>query len=82
MINITACDFTEFANFMKGVYGVSAFEKGFRVLKENFDLIHSEDDGEDRLAVMLAPLFQDQEQTRGFINFVTTYLIVQNMNFK
>lgn len=81
MINITACDYKEFAQFMKGVYGASAFEKGFKIVKDNFDLIHESEDGEDQLAKMMAPLFQDQDQTRGFINFVTTYLIVQNMNF-
>lgn len=80
MINITSCDYREFSNFMRATYGVSAFEKGFKVIKDNFDLIHSED-GEDQLAMMLSALFSDNDSTKGFINFVTTYLIVQNMNF-
>lgn len=79
MINITACDFKEFSTFMKGTYGATAFEQGYRIIKDNFDLIHSED-GEDQLAGMLT-MFSDSDSARGFINFVTTYLIVQNMNF-
>lgn len=52
MINITACDFREFANFMKATYGTAAFERGYKMVKDNFDLIHQED-GEDLLASML-----------------------------
>ena len=40
MINITACDFREFANFMKATYGQAAFERGYKIVKDNFDLIH------------------------------------------
>jgi hypothetical protein len=38
--------------------------------------MYQDGDGEDVLAKILMPLFQDSEQTKGFINFVTTYLIV------
>lgn len=38
-------------------------------------------DGEEKLLKMLNPYFDDDESTRGFINYCTTYLIVQNMNF-
>jgi hypothetical protein len=38
--------------------------------------MYQDGDGEDVLANILMPLFHDAEQTKGFINFVTTYLIV------
>ena len=39
------------------------------------------DDGEDQLIGHLSHLFPGRDQCRGFINFCTTYLIVQNMQF-
>lgn len=80
MIDVASCDFNEFAAWMKTQYSSAAFEKGYKLIKDNFNLIHDED-GEDRLAAKLQPYFSDMDQVKGFINFVTTYLIVQNMNF-
>jgi hypothetical protein len=80
MINITSCDFKEFARYMSQTYGPIAFEKGYKIIKDQHDLIYQED-GEEVLAKLLQPLFPDPDTTKGFINFVTTYLIVQNMNF-
>jgi predicted lipoprotein with Yx(FWY)xxD motif len=80
MINITSCGEQEFASWMRSQYTPLAFEKGYKMIKDNFDLIHQED-GEEQLASRLMPYFADRDQTMGFINFVTTFLIVQNMNF-
>ncbi len=33
------------------------------------------------MVALLSHLFQGKDECRGFINFCTTYLIVQNMQF-
>ena len=40
MINITSCDFKEFARYMSNTYGPVAFERGFKIIKEQHDLIY------------------------------------------
>ena len=32
MINITSCDFKEFARYMGGTYGERAFERGYKII--------------------------------------------------
>lgn len=39
------------------------------------------DDGEEKLVKMLNKLFSNEDTIRGFINFCTTFLIVQNMQY-
>lgn len=80
MINITSCDFADFAAYMSRQYGQAQFAEGFNIVKGKQDLIY-QDDGEEQMVRLLGHLFGDQDTCRGFINFCTTYLIVQNMQF-
>jgi len=79
MINITSCEFPEFRRFMAEKYGEAAFDRGFAIVKQQQDVIF-EDNGEEVLLQQLSPLFPDPDTCSGFINYCTTYLIVQNMN--
>ncbi len=64
---------------MSNVYGEKQFLEGFEVIKANRDVAY-EPNGEQRLLDMLHYLqFSNQEQATSFINFCTTFLIVQNM---
>lgn len=79
MINISACEFGEFEKYMVSQYGVEQFTKGFQIIKTNRNILY-EDKGEIALQKMLEHLkFADAETMNSFINFCTTYLIVQNM---
>lgn len=79
LINISACEFKEFQQYMVGQYGEKQFKEGFTIIKNNRTVLY-EDNGEQKLAEMLSGLnFASMEQMKGFINFCTTYLIVQNM---
>ena len=65
---------------MSNQYGKDQFIQGFELIKSNRNIAY-EINGEQKLLDMLKPLnFQDDESIRGFINFCTTFLIVQNMN--
>ena len=80
MINISGCELQEFQQYMIGQYGNKQFTDGFDMIKSNRNVAY-EVNGEQKLMDMLKPLnFQDDEAIRGFINFSTTFLIVQNMN--
>lgn len=60
-------------------YGENQFKQGYEIIKMNRNVLY-EDNGEQKLGNMLKGLnFADAEQMKGFINFCTTYLIVQNM---
>lgn len=64
---------------MSKQYGPQQFKKGFELIKANRNMMYS-DNGEQKLAELLEPLgFPDKDSVRGFINFCTTYLIVQTM---
>lgn len=79
MINISGCDFPQFQSYMRKQYGQQQFDEGFEIIKLNRNVAY-EPNGEQRLMDMLQQLnFKNQDQTRNFINFCTTYLIVQNM---
>lgn len=79
MINISACEFSEFQKYMSGNYGTEQFNQGYNIIKQNRNVAY-EDNGEAKLAGMLGHLkFADGEALKSFINFCTTYLIVQNM---
>ena len=53
--------------------------EGFQIIKQNRNIVY-EDNGDLKLAQMLSHLkFEDQDSLLGFINFCTTYLMVQNM---
>ena len=53
--------------------------EGFKIIRDNRNLIY-EDDGEAKISKLLSHLqFQSIEDLRGFLNFCTTFLIVQNM---
>jgi hypothetical protein len=45
MINISACEFTEFQKYMQGNYGVEQFNQGYNIIKTNRNVAY-EDDGE------------------------------------
>ena len=63
---------------MIGQYGEEQFTKGFEIIKSYRNVLY--EDGESKLAEMLKDLdFESEESLKGFINFCTTYLIVQNM---
>ena len=79
MINISSCEFPEFRTFMSNKYGAEVFDQGFQIIRAQQDMIF-EDGGEQQLIEQLNPLFSDPDMTSGFINYCTTYLIVQNMN--
>ncbi len=80
MINISACEFDEFEKYMSSQYGAAEFKEGWKIIKENRYVLYSEGGGEDQLIKMLNHLkFADNDSLKGFINFCTTYLIVQNM---
>jgi hypothetical protein len=65
---------------MSNQYGKQQFQQGFDLIKSNRNVAY-EVNGEEKLMQMLQPLgFKDDESIRGFINFCTTFLIVQNMN--
>lgn len=79
MINISSCEFAEFEKYMTSQYGEKQFKEGYELIRSNRNIIY-QDGGEEMLCEMLAPLgFADIDQLKGFINFCTTYLIVQNM---
>ena len=79
LINISACEFGEFQKYMIGQYGENQFKQGYEIIRMNRNVLY-EDNGEQKLGNMLKGLnFADAEQMKGFINFCTTYLIVQNM---
>lgn len=75
MINITSCNYNEFAKYMMKQYGDQAFNTGFKCIKDQQSLIY-EENGEEKLIGMLQKLFPDVDTTKRFINFCTTYLIV------
>lgn len=80
MINITSCDINQFGAYMSKQYGATQFTKGFQIVKSNQDLIYV-DDGEEQLVKLLQHLFKNEDLIRGFMNFCTTFLIVQNMQY-
>ena len=73
-------DFESFQASMVEKYGDEAFDQGYAIIKDKQNLIF-DDNGEEELVALLTPLFKDVDSCRGFINFCTTYLIVQNMNY-
>lgn len=79
MINISSCEFPEFKAFMSGKYGGQVFDQGFAIIQQSQAVIF-ENNGEQQLLAQLGPLFSDADMCSGFINYCTTYLIVQNMN--
>ena len=46
MINITSCDFNDFAAYMSRQYGAAEFKEGYKIVKSKQDLIYL-DDGEE-----------------------------------
>ena len=73
-------DFESFKQQMVAKFGEETFEEGYELIKDKQNLIF-DDNGEEELVQLLTPLFKDVDSCRGFINFCTTYLIVQNMNY-
>jgi len=65
---------------MSKQYGAPQFQKGYEIIRSNQDLIYT-DGGEDQLVKLLSSLFSTEDTIRGFMNFCTTYLIVQNMQY-
>ena len=65
---------------MVAQYGQQQFVEGFQIIKNNRNMVY-EDNGDLKLAEMLSHLkFEDNDSLLGFINFCTTYLMVQNMH--
>jgi hypothetical protein len=77
MINLYTCDFEEFSNHMSTQYGREQFTKGFQIISKNKEMIYTEE-GEEQLIKLLSPLFKTDELIRGFLNYCTSYMIVQN----
>lgn len=77
LINLYTCDFSEFAAHMGNQYGKEAFAKGFDIISKNKSLIYTEE-GEEELVSKLKHLFGSEDTIRGFLNFCTSYIIVQN----
>lgn len=71
------CDFAEFASHMVKQYGDQQFKEGFALISKYKDYIYSEE-GEEHLVKMLKHLFATEDLIRGFLNFCTSYIIVQN----
>lgn len=81
MINISGCEFEEFKDYMIKMYGEDQFLQGFQIITSNRQVAY-EPNGEQRLQDMLSHLnFAEPDAIKGFINFCTTYLIVQNMQY-
>ena len=76
----SAADFETFKAQMVEKFGDETFDQGYALIKDKQNLIF-DDNGEEELVQLLTPLFRDTDSCRGFINFCTTYLIVQNMNY-
>ena len=47
------------------------------MIQKNKELIYTEE-GEVQLVNMLRPFFKSEDLIRGFLNFCTSYIIVQN----
>ena len=77
MINLYTCDFSGFSAHMCKQYGDKQFKEGFAIISKYKDYIYSEE-GEEQLVKMLKHLFASEELIRGFLNFCTSYIIVQN----
>lgn len=77
MINLYTCDFSEFSAHMGTQYGKEAFAKGFEIISKRKELIYTEE-GEEQLVGLLRHLFKTEDVIRGFLNFCTSYIIVQN----
>ncbi len=58
-------------------YGEQQFREGFAIISRYKDLIYTEE-GEEQLVGMMVSIFASEDIIRGFINFCTSYLIVQN----
>lgn len=60
-------------------FGATQFTKGYELIKQNKNILYDEN-GEEQLIKLLKPLgFSDIEQVKAFINYCTTYIIVQSM---
>lgn len=77
MINLYNCDFSGFAAHMSKQYGEQQFNEGFAIITKYKEYIYSEE-GEEALVQKLKHLFANEELIRGFLNFCTSYMIVQN----
>ena len=71
------CDYNEFAAHMGKQYGERQFSEGFAIINKYKELIYSEE-GEEKLVKMMRHLFKTDDLIRGFLNFCTSYIIVQN----
>ena len=77
MINLFTCDFAGFAAHMVKQYGETQFNEGFAIVTRNKQLVYTEE-GEEVLVQKLKHLFASEDTIRGFLNFCTSYIIVQN----
>lgn len=65
---------------MANQYGHEAFTKAYAVVKSNQDLIY-DDQGEVKLNRLLKGILRDDQLIQEFLNFSTSFLIVQNLNY-
>ncbi len=42
MINISACEFSEFAKYMSSQYGEEQFKEGWNIIKDNRNVLYAE----------------------------------------
>jgi hypothetical protein len=62
---------------MGAQYGKEQFTRGFDLIQRHKQLIYTEE-GEEQLVQMLRAIFKGDDVIRGFLNFCTSYIIVQN----
>jgi hypothetical protein len=62
---------------MSKQYGAQQFKDGFALITKNKPLIYSED-GEKKLITLLKHIFASEDLLKGFLDFCTSYIIVQN----
>ena len=78
MINFASCDLAQFTEHMVKKFGQDSFNQGFEVIKANNALIF-ENNGEEALMSLIGSYFGDEDSARSFLNYCTTFMIVQNM---
>ena len=77
IIDLYGCDFSKFSSYMSKQYGEQQFNEGFAIMSKYKDYIYTEE-GESKLVKLLRHIFATEDLALGFINFCTSYIIVQN----
>lgn len=78
MISITSCSLDEFLGYIAKQFGSVQARQGFDIVRQHQDLIYK-DEGEGQMIALLKHIFPNEDTNRSFINFCTTFIIVQNL---